>query len=324
MSTTKNNRGFTLVELLVVIAIIGILIALLLPAIQAAREAARRAACKNNLKQLGLALQNHIDAYKLMPAQANVFQKSSGRAFENPTQYQIDNNNLHNWAIMLLPFIEEGTIAKSYNYKVAYNAAENLALISTTIPLFNCQTNPNSEKVYSNASGTQIASIDYTTIQGASTQFHQAISVTPPTNKQGLLDRNKRSKMRVVTDGFSKTMFAEEVVARPTFYIASSQIGPANQNYSLKTDVKNGAVDGGGWAEPDNLMVLYGTQPSGLTDPGPCAMNCTNNNELYTFHPGGMNAAMGDGSVAFLQEDIEGRILAGAVTRAGGESTNLP
>ena len=66
-SRTFAKRGFTLVELLVVIAIIGILVALLLPAIQAAREAARRTQCKNQLKQIGLAIQNHVDSYRVFP-----------------------------------------------------------------------------------------------------------------------------------------------------------------------------------------------------------------------------------------------------------------
>ena len=67
VSATGRRRGFTLVELLVVIAIIGILVALLLPAIQAAREAARRTQCKNNLKNIGLACQNHVDTFKVFP-----------------------------------------------------------------------------------------------------------------------------------------------------------------------------------------------------------------------------------------------------------------
>jgi prepilin-type N-terminal cleavage/methylation domain-containing protein len=103
------DRGFTLVELLVVIAIIGILVALLLPAIQAAREAARRTDCKNRLKQMGLALQNHASALKVFPTGgAGVYPRiedyvSGGRPF-GP-----DKQGL-NWCYQLLPYLEQGSI----------------------------------------------------------------------------------------------------------------------------------------------------------------------------------------------------------------------
>ena len=97
----NQRRGFTLVELLVVIAIIGILVALLLPAIQAAREAARRTQCTNNLKNIGLAIQNHHDAYKRLP--------NSRRTFDYIT-----------WAAELWPFIEAENIAVSWDRTQRY------------------------------------------------------------------------------------------------------------------------------------------------------------------------------------------------------------
>src|SRR5688572_25903256 len=87
-------RGFTLVELLVVIAIIGILVALLLPAIQSAREAARRTQCKNNLKQIGLAVINHLDARKVYPASTE-------------TETAIGDRSRMTWTVAILPFIED-------------------------------------------------------------------------------------------------------------------------------------------------------------------------------------------------------------------------
>jgi len=101
MFTVSRKRGFTLVELLVVIAIIGILIALLLPAIQAAREAARRASCLNNLKQLGLALQNYHDANRKLPAGAMVHRTTSGNNAGKITK--VDG---WSWLVLLLPYME--------------------------------------------------------------------------------------------------------------------------------------------------------------------------------------------------------------------------
>src|SRR5262245_13958123 len=96
----RGRSAFTLVELLVVIAIIGILIALLLPAIQAARESARRAACMNNMKNVGLAVMNYVDAHKHFPPLAEM---PAGGSF-NPLQ---DKGLFYTWTIRILPFIEE-------------------------------------------------------------------------------------------------------------------------------------------------------------------------------------------------------------------------
>ena len=90
----KSKRGFTLVELLVVIAIIGILVALLLPAIQAAREAARRSQCMNNLKQIGIALQNYVSVHKTLPVGAALQEGST-------------------WSAYILPYMEESAVASA-------------------------------------------------------------------------------------------------------------------------------------------------------------------------------------------------------------------
>ena len=102
----SDRRGFTLVELLVVIAIIGILVALLLPAIQSAREAARRTQCKNNLKNIGLAIQNHVSSYRVFP--------TGGAGFGDDLEYYVANGKPFgpdkqgmSWAYQILPFMEE-------------------------------------------------------------------------------------------------------------------------------------------------------------------------------------------------------------------------
>jgi prepilin-type N-terminal cleavage/methylation domain-containing protein len=103
-----RRRGFTLIELLVVIAIIAILIALLLPAVQQAREAARRTQCKNNLKQIGIALHNYHDVYNAVPLQATF---TVGSTF---TGYSIHAR--------LLPYIEAGPLFNQLNFNVGYGA----------------------------------------------------------------------------------------------------------------------------------------------------------------------------------------------------------
>lgn len=122
------RRAFTLVELLVVIAIIGVLVALLLPAVQAAREAARRTQCKNNLKNIGLSLQNYESAFKHFPTGGTTFGErlecfvDRGKPFNAPKQGM-------SWAFQLLPFLEQGALQNVGTTDVVQN---------TAVPLYNC------------------------------------------------------------------------------------------------------------------------------------------------------------------------------------------
>ena len=124
----KRSRGFTLIELLVVIAIIAILVALLLPAVQQAREAARRNSCKNNLKQLGLAMHNYHDTHKVFPYAST---------------YGI--NSRHTWVEFIFPFVEQSALYDQINFNEQNNnaASGNKALFENKFfPFLQCPTNP--------------------------------------------------------------------------------------------------------------------------------------------------------------------------------------
>ncbi|MBI1248516.1 DUF1559 domain-containing protein [bacterium] len=125
--TSRARSAFTLVELLVVIAIIGVLIALLLPAVQQAREAARRMQCTNQLKQLALAMHNYHDTYKLFPPGSVNLSTNTGA-----------NQNLTNWAICILPYIEQNALYERYNQNVYNSHTSNLPVLKTVLPAMLC------------------------------------------------------------------------------------------------------------------------------------------------------------------------------------------
>src|SRR5262245_17789183 len=141
MQRGEVRRAFTLVELLVVIAIIGVLVALLLPAVQAAREAARRSACQNNLRQLALALHNHHDVRNALPPGSTYF----GTCCE-PDTYT-------NWAIEILPYMEQGNLYERYNQTQLNTAAVNNQVGQQRIKTHECPSDTVKGKLEVPASG---------------------------------------------------------------------------------------------------------------------------------------------------------------------------
>ncbi|MCH7728387.1 MAG: DUF1559 domain-containing protein [Planctomycetes bacterium] len=138
---TRKAHGFTLVELLVVIAIIGILIALLLPAVQAARSAARRTECVNKLKQLALGLHNYHDTFHNFPAGEITPGNCCGtQSFEN-------------WAISILPFIEQGNLYEQYNFNQRNEHSSNRVVRESNIDTHNCPSDINAGKLERPESG---------------------------------------------------------------------------------------------------------------------------------------------------------------------------
>src|SRR5262249_33763347 len=125
-----RRRGFTLIELLVVIAVIAILIALLLPAVQQAREAARRAQCKNQLKQLGLAIHNYESSMNCLPQSSVIIQLSSGAPWVQDVSP----------FARLLPYYEQANVYNQMNLNAEYNdpTLYNQAAVGHVIPLFLC------------------------------------------------------------------------------------------------------------------------------------------------------------------------------------------
>ena len=301
------RRGFTLVELLVVIAIIGVLVALLLPAVQSAREAARRMQCSNNLKQIGIAMHNFHDTFGVLPPGATTNGTSpAARKFNIPGGVQ------HGWGIFIYPFIEQKNLYDLYRFDRDWTAPENRVPREQYVNTFICPSSP-IPKRKTPASGTTVdaAASDYGVCNGVEATNLNGLGLIDSgtfASPQGVMRVNELQRFADITDGLSNTMWICEIAGRPVNY----RTGRKRQNsINAGSSVLNRA----------NEYILHGVNNNGSGSPGPCAMNCSNGDEMYSFHPNGIMVMIGDGSVRLLNDSMPLRNVARLLTRAGGEPT---
>jgi prepilin-type N-terminal cleavage/methylation domain-containing protein/prepilin-type processing-associated H-X9-DG protein len=336
------RRGaFTLIELLVVIAIIAVLIGLLLPAVQKIRQAAARLQCQNNLKQLGLALHNYAGDHN------NAFPPSSTLKI-TPTSV-----NAVAWGTIILPYIEQTALSSKYDVNAAafpppYGLASNIAVISTPVTTFVCPSvpAPAADRIYTydltaeaNAFTGQnlpagalkytAASSDYTGINGVRAGLWNNLArngypaAARTTDAEGILHEDFPCPLASVTDGLSNTILLGEVAGKPNWYVRG-QLIPIPAPFQP-------VLEGGGWGDLmigiDNWLVGSDTNcttqsPSGLaTVIGACNRRFSGEelSGLYSFHTGGVNILLGDGSVRFLANATDPLVVLQLITRAGGE-----
>jgi len=312
MSRKIRFRGFTLVELLVVIAIIGVLVALLLPAVQAAREAARRMSCGNNLKQIGLALQNYHDAFKSFP-------------FGNR-----GNRDQPNWRFAILPFMEEGNVydqadfvGGGFNSTSSYPG--NTFLVGLIVDTYNCPSSAapiNGLEVAPspvNANNGNGQLMSYVGISGATAESGFSVtghcggehSSTGTGCNNGILATNETFKMASIIDGTSNTIIVAE---------QSGLVKTSDGREDLRANFD------GGWAGAHRINLIAPQTSSGNPAGGagittirwaintdsasadaPIGANTPSgaNTILNSFHAAGIQSVRADGSVHFVSETIK-------------------
>lgn len=330
-SALKLTRrpAFTLIELLVVIAIIAILIALLLPAVQQAREAARRTQCKNNLKQLGLALHNYHDVHnRFPPTQIMVFYAGAGNTNPQPRN--------HTWMSMILPFIEQQSLYSSINFEApmfnpATNAFQTLPsgkpIVSQTIPGFQCPSDPGFGG--STAISHDIAHTNYAGNMGWDWHFRGPHHLSGP-----FQNGTPGTRIEEIKDGTSNTIMVGEVstsgfMARPGAPTHQANGGVPRDNLPNNSVFRAALIDTGSngdvmdsaalrgigkvqtqeWVRPDGQVASYWWKASPYAHP-PTYLTCfgINNNwpGASSVHTGGGQFLLSDGSVRFISENIQG------------------
>jgi len=311
---TGRRRGFTLIELLVVIAIIAILIGLLVPAVQKVREAANRMACANNLKNLGLAAHNyHGDHNKFPPGAVGPLAPSF------PQYLQLKHHGLGTY---LLPYLEQDALFRQYRWDVSWFDPPNQPAVNTQLRVWQCPS-AESNRIADGRLPTiapppeapfngTAACGDYAGMGVVDAGLVRAGVIDPPGGPrderghyEGVFPINRTTRLADILDGTSHTILMAECAGRP-------------QLWQGRKPVLNVWLTGGPWASR-NLLWGRGATQDGTAFYGECAINCTNDREVYSFHSAGANAVFADGSVHFLQAGMSIRVVAALITRAGGE-----
>ncbi|MCA9087829.1 MAG: DUF1559 domain-containing protein [Planctomycetaceae bacterium] len=309
---SRRRQGFTLIELLVVIAIIAILIALLLPAVQQAREAARRSQCKNNLKQIGLAMHNYHDVFGMFPP-----------AYVQPPQV-LDDQGYWAWSAFILPYVDQAPLFNSLDVNGrlptdVIDTAAGRTLFSTVIPLFRCPSDAGAPGVVHSTADEPGYCIDRT--DGTNTGLpitnyvasNNTVNVRAAGNTgsgtdgtQGAVGpffRDSSIRFRDFTDGSSNTfLVGERAYKRGIYRMTAGTLlavrdnlgtGPSNSSPGYDTNVNQG------------LMTITGTVRDGinpvLTSSGASSIKANYSSQ----HVGGAHFLMGDGAVRFISENIQ-------------------
>jgi prepilin-type N-terminal cleavage/methylation domain-containing protein len=332
-----KRRGFTLIELLVVIAIIAILVAMLLPAVQQAREAARRSDCKNRLKQLGLALHNYHDVYKAFPpGTVNAHRTHSINGQNGSGRIGIGAP----WICQLLPQLEQKAMFDHVQIIISERpevvdwfgngtyTSRGILVGSQQFAAMDCPSHPDGGGQFGNGTGMEhLGRGNYAACFG---KGNYGVAHTKNSAVGGLFGINSKYKMRDLQDGTSNTIAFSELRYRTAVFS-----GPGENQSAPTTDTRGTWAYGAMGADifstkigpnskaPDGVWGCRNSPANGM----PCTQigNSAQTNETFagarSYHPGGVQACMGDGSVRFVSENINVLVWQALGSRGGGEVT---
>jgi prepilin-type N-terminal cleavage/methylation domain-containing protein/prepilin-type processing-associated H-X9-DG protein len=308
----RHKPGFTLVELLVVIAIIGVLLALVLPAVQSAREASRRQQCQNNLRQIGLGLNNYESAHQKFPAG----KKWSGPP-NDPGSFALA------WSSFLLGDLEMGTLHDRIDFKVPFTDPKNLPVTTQIIPVYLCPSTSRVEEHRSEQgqltnlggmAGEGLGCIDYLGISGPDKDDKHPVTKVVYGRQRGVLIGTKGLPLEdeliepppvtaaSIVDGLSNTMCVTECTGRGAGMKENSDGG------YTEIDSVHGA-----WASGNNVTHVK----DGINRDDP--PKAWYKERIYSDHPTGSNVLMCDGSVHFMSTETPKSLIRWIASRDGEE-----
>ena len=340
----EPKAGFTLIELVVVIAIIAVLIALLLPAVQGAREAARRIQCVNNLKQLGLAVHNYECGVGVLPPQ-QVLQFGTGGALVWKSSWGVTSR--------LAPYLELGPLFNSINYTQKTSSADNITVCSMSLSVLICPSEINSQPLSSTSASGNTTTVGVSDFGWCAGDWYVFGGYGGPSNRSAF-GPNVSRRFAAFSDGLSNSILGAEVKAYTQAYHDCGMVpspGPSNPAIIPDPPTVLAAIaaapgspcrlaagtPGGGhtrWvngnsfydgmttalppntvaAEPQNGLATD-LSSEDEDDGGPTYAAIT----ARSYHPGGVNALFGDGSVRFIKNSVNWQTWRCLGTIAGGE-----
>ncbi|MGQ0636285.1 MAG: DUF1559 family PulG-like putative transporter [Planctomycetaceae bacterium] len=292
----SRKRGFTLIELLVVIAIIAVLIALLLPAVQQAREAARRTQCKNNLKQIGLAVHNYHDTHNIFPHAFYTHAVNTGNSQAADW----------GWTTYILPFLDQQGLYNTLNpgpQKIHTVAAtlDGARLLQTSLPVYQCPTDtgpqPNTLRPFTLING----------VVPAINPLHMGKSNYPGCGgdinyQTGLIVAVNISRVRIrdVTDGLSNTFLGGEKATllrkNGVQLFAAAGLWPGYLNNQTTSGANFNTVANHAGTAATMFKMQTGESATWVATP---------DQAFSSWHTGGAQFVMGDGAVRFVNENIQ-------------------